>query len=465
MTLTVAIIIVNWNKKQFVLELLKTVLSLKETAFDVIVVDNASTDGSVPSIRKRFREVTIIENKENLGGTGGFNSGMKYAIEQKKYKYLWLLDNDAKIKTNTLTNLVQYMEANPDTGIAGSKIMDTHHKDIVVELGGFIKTCKIGITANQRNTADRDIPPAPCEVDYVAVCSALVRSDALSTVGLMDQRFFLFWDDMDWGLSFIKHGFKVVAVPDSIVFHDAFTEKERGDLTNFYYDVRNSLLTYTKHTSIFKRLFLFSKFIPVLILRSLFFHLNNEPYKAGLIRKGLSDFCSDKWGKHSDQALPLTSKMTMPRNTEVFHNKKVLLIAGTSLDTLNSKKAFETFFVNSKLTVLIRQDRFKFFEKGFEHFFFLNPTHAGNIFYNFYLFAKLFLSGYDWAVSLKTSEFSHLSYACKKSCFFDNNSFLKNHCDQKNIYKLFVTLFLGGCLAPVITVIIFLASFKYHDGK
>ena len=103
----IATIIVNWNKKNDVLDLINDLSGIAEPSFDIFVVDNASTDGSPEAIRNRFPHVHLIINKENLGGTGGFNTGVDHILKLGGYDYIWLLDNDAKIKNDTLTELVR----------------------------------------------------------------------------------------------------------------------------------------------------------------------------------------------------------------------------------------------------------------------------------------------------------------------------------------------------------------------
>ena len=106
----VAIVIVTWNKKKYVLDLLNSLGNLNYDNHDIIVVDNASTDDTCQVIREQYTYVDLIENKENLGGTGGFNTGMRYVLEKRGYKYTWLLDNDAVVENDTLIELVRVME-------------------------------------------------------------------------------------------------------------------------------------------------------------------------------------------------------------------------------------------------------------------------------------------------------------------------------------------------------------------
>jgi GT2 family glycosyltransferase len=95
---SILMIIVTWNRKDYVLDLLNSLRNLDypSSSIETVVVDNASQDGTVEAIREQFPQVHLICNPENIGGTGGFNTGLKWAFEQPegKYQYLWLLDND-----------------------------------------------------------------------------------------------------------------------------------------------------------------------------------------------------------------------------------------------------------------------------------------------------------------------------------------------------------------------------------
>ncbi|MGI9533903.1 MAG: glycosyltransferase family 2 protein, partial [Thermodesulfobacteriota bacterium] len=256
----VVIVIVTWNKKNFVLNILNSLGKLDYDNFEIIVVDNASTDGTVDSVKEEYPDTYLIVNEHNLGGTGGFNTGINYVLNtEKHFDYLWLLDNDADIETNTLTEIIEVMEKDSSVGLAGSRIVDPENKDITIELGSKFRWDTIDVTPFKRNTKNNP-KNLVAEVDYVAVCSAVARVEALKKVGPMDERHFLFWDDMDWGLYFKEKGYKVVAVNGSIAYHPSFTERRRGKITDYYYGIRNPLLVYSKHTKMFQRTKIFFNF-------------------------------------------------------------------------------------------------------------------------------------------------------------------------------------------------------------
>lgn len=97
----VLVISVTFNKKEYIANLLNSLKNIQYSNFDV-VVDNASSDGTVEFVRENFPEVTLIANAENTGGSGGFNAGISYAFKQHGYDYYWLLDNDVEVSPDAL---------------------------------------------------------------------------------------------------------------------------------------------------------------------------------------------------------------------------------------------------------------------------------------------------------------------------------------------------------------------------
>ena len=118
----VGIVICNFNKEDAVLDCIQSVLESKYTDFDLYVVDNGSTDCSAERIRENYGDrLTLIVNQENLGGSGGFNAGLRTAYE-KGYPYLMCIDNDALLDENAIGNLHSFLEEHTEAGIAASKI-------------------------------------------------------------------------------------------------------------------------------------------------------------------------------------------------------------------------------------------------------------------------------------------------------------------------------------------------------
>lgn len=215
----VAIIICNYNKREYVLQCIKSVMDLAFQKYDLYVVDNASTDGSAEVIEEVYGEkVNLIRNKENLGGSGGFNTGMRAALE-KGYKYIYLLDNDVILEEQALTELYNYMEDHDDVGVAGSLLYSMDNPTEIQEMGAEIDWDNFYIKPKFKGNLENETIPLAIECDYVPACSMLVRSEAIKKAGLMGEGNFIYWDDIEWGYRIKQHGYRVVAYAKSKVWH------------------------------------------------------------------------------------------------------------------------------------------------------------------------------------------------------------------------------------------------------
>nr|WP_319392820.1 glycosyltransferase family 2 protein [uncultured Desulfobacter sp.] len=241
----VTTVIVNWNKKNDVLNLINSLVEIHYSNFQIVVVDNASTDGSADAIKKLPFPLTLIENTENLGGTGGFNTGIRFSINSLEQDYIWLLDNDAEVTKETLQELVTAAEEDATIGVAGSCMLSPDDPDLLVEAGAFVDWETGTWKHNLRYRKWSEVSEKKIvQVDYVAACSALVRSSIAKKLNGMDDRYFLHWDDIDFCLRIKDIGYKCVSVLSSKVYHGA----ENGfNPQGIYYDFRNSLITASKH--------------------------------------------------------------------------------------------------------------------------------------------------------------------------------------------------------------------------
>ncbi len=458
---SVAIVIVNWNKKDYVINLLSSLQTIEYENYELIVIDNASSDDSVEAIKKEYLNLKLIVNKENLGGTGGFNTGIKYALDQHTYDYIWLLDNDAEVEKRTLSELVKAMESDSDIGIAGSRIMDTEQRDITVEAGALIRRDTIGVNPLYRNSKEIDLKHNILDVDYVAICSALVRVKSLEKVGLMDERYFIFWDDMDWGLEFKEAGYRVVAVINSLVYHPAFTEK-RGVLVDYYYGNRNSLLAYSKHLKPTKLIPLFYSFLRHKITSLLLIGLNGSTSKMKLGLGAIIDYMRNKWGKKDY----LDTDEKQPANTLLpGHIQNILVLNdGNKDEILGALESLKKYYPHANYTLLLGSDRKKLFESKFEHIIAVDLSKSYSVLHLMSKFFQVFRGAYDLSVNFKSS--SPFSYAAGKSFQFSMSTeqFREVKSNRRNIWKLVVATICGELLSIVFLPVLWISSRKYKKS-
>lgn len=246
----IGVVICNYNKRDFVLECIQSVLESRVHNFDLYMVDNASTDGSVDAVRERYGDsVTILQNAENLGGSGGFNTGLR-VVRDKGYRYFMCLDDDAQVDENAINALYEYMEKNPDVGMAGSRV---YH----MQMPEYIQQCGLMIDFENCNakTLYADVPedgtlPEVIECDTVATCAVMVRGDVIrnTDVGIMPEDNFIYWDDMEWGHRMHLAGYRTVTLGSSCVLHQMGANVRKPNTFLDYYMWRNRTNFFLRYT-------------------------------------------------------------------------------------------------------------------------------------------------------------------------------------------------------------------------
>lgn len=238
----VIIIVLNWNGLGYTLDCLASLQHLDYPDYEVVVVDNGSTDGSVGAIRQGFPDVTLIENGENLGFTGGNNVGLRHAL-RRNADYVLLLNNDTEVAPDFLQHMVEAAEADPSIGIAGPTIYYHERPDLTWSAGGKIdrprgQTQMIGLDK-------RDIGQygtSPREVDFVTGCALLVRGSVLEQVGLLDEKFFAYYEEVEWCVRAHRAGYRIVNVPRAKVWHKISPQARSDSPFVHYLMTRNRLL-------------------------------------------------------------------------------------------------------------------------------------------------------------------------------------------------------------------------------
>ena len=228
----------TYNKKDFVIGCVETLLQQSMEAIDVYVIDNASEDDSANALREKFGNViTVVVNPENLGGSGGFNTGLRIALE-KDYQYAVLIDNDVRLDKDAIKNMYEYLERHPDVGIVGAKILQMASPNTIQDLGGSI-TDKLQMHGNYYGYVDQGLPEE-LESDYISTCTAMARVEAVRKFGLMPEDNFIYWDDVEWSKKCQLAGYKTVAISSAKVWHNHSITSGVSSFVK-YYLTRNRL--------------------------------------------------------------------------------------------------------------------------------------------------------------------------------------------------------------------------------
>ncbi|WP_297416983.1 glycosyltransferase family 2 protein [Clostridium sp.] len=245
---SIGIVICNYNKRDYVLQCIQSVLESKMQDFDLYLVDNASVDDSVEMIEKEYRDkVELIVNKENLGGSGGFNAGLRKALE-KGYKYLMCIDNDVLLDEDAIGELYNFLETHDDVGMVGSKVYHMNNPDYVQQFGINIDFKDYCVESKYLNYFEDGTMPELVYCDSVAACSLMVRTSVVKEIGVMPEENFLYWDDTEWGYLCNLAGYKVASYGKSKVLHAMGAKKESENTFPTYYAWRNWILFFIKYT-------------------------------------------------------------------------------------------------------------------------------------------------------------------------------------------------------------------------
>jgi GT2 family glycosyltransferase len=203
----VCAIVLNYNGRQVTLEALASLEAMSYEAFDLLVVDNGSTDGSFEAVAEAFPRVHQVRTEQNLGAAGGCNLGIRWALE-RDYGYLLILNNDIEVDPAMLTELVRAAEEDPRRGVVGPKEYYYYgDRRRIWSAGGRLRfrhsiTQERGEGQLDRGQFDRDEA-----VDYVNGCAMLVRRQAVEAAGLWDPLFHLAVEDADFCTRVKAQGF------------------------------------------------------------------------------------------------------------------------------------------------------------------------------------------------------------------------------------------------------------------
>jgi GT2 family glycosyltransferase len=251
-TPSVAIILVNWNGYAFTKNCLESLAALDYRNFSVLVVDNASSDGSVPLLKGAFPSMKLIENESNLGFTGGNNLGISAALEEG-FDYILLLNNDTEVRGNFLSKLVETIQSDSEMGIIQPLILFNQNRSFIWSAGGiFHKWLGKSTTQSDRMPINRFKNPVK-ELDWATGCCMLIRATVFKEIGLLNDSFFAYFEDVDFSIRANKRGFKIGLEPSAIIFHEAGAASKKksseGELspTVFYLTARNQLFQLRLH--------------------------------------------------------------------------------------------------------------------------------------------------------------------------------------------------------------------------
>ena len=214
----VYVVILTWNGRDDTLECIKSVSELKYPHYRILVVDNASTDGTLAAINTLFPALETVANPRNLGFAAGNNVGIRYALTHGA-EYVLLLNNDVVVDTHLLGELVAASESRPDAGILVPKIYYFGEHKRIWSAGAQWKFFPPRVTMIGLGQEDGPAFNSPRQLDYATGCAMLIRRGVFEEVGLLDPDFFMYQEDYAFSYSVRRAGFRIFYAPSAVMWH------------------------------------------------------------------------------------------------------------------------------------------------------------------------------------------------------------------------------------------------------
>lgn len=284
----VSIILVNYNGESFVADCLN---SLKEIAYptelyEVILVDNASKDGSVKLVRENFPWVKLIPLDRNTGFSEGNNEGVKEA----RGTYIVFLNTDTTVEKNWLSELVKKIQSDDRIGACSSQVLYNDHREIINTVGGFWSI--FGIPGSMGEGMLKDTFKNETLTFSPTGCSMIVRSDLYKELGGFDNDYFLYCEDADLGWRMWNRNFKVVLAPSSVVYHRVTASlKGLGKKTfsewYYFYSARNRFTTIMKNARSIDLLWMIPLYFVSHLVLAMLFGLKRKTIAMKATLKGM----------------------------------------------------------------------------------------------------------------------------------------------------------------------------------
>ena len=301
----IAIIIINWNTYQLTFNCLKSLEACIYKNKTIFFVDNGSKDGSGDKIALEFPETNYIKNTKNEGFTGANNKALKIILKQN-FDYALLLNNDTQVNPNFLCHLEARMSSDKNLAATQPLILDLQNKNTIWNAGGSLNTFFCFFKTKYNKTIYNPKLKIDTSTQWISGCCVLVNIEVIKKVGLLDNRFFAYFEDADWSIRMTNLGYKLGVAPESIIYHlkSGSTKKNNtfneGYLSPYahYLNVRNHIYLIKKH-SFFNSIGSWTYQILKITSYSIYFIFRGRFGKLKMVWRGLLDGIKFKKIKHT----------------------------------------------------------------------------------------------------------------------------------------------------------------------
>jgi hypothetical protein len=241
----VVTIILNTNRRDDTLACLDSLQAGTYLHHSIIVLDNASNDGSAAAIRAAHPQIEVLALRENKGYAGNNNVGIAAALNRGA-DWVFVLNEDTIVAPNCIADLVAAAEREPRTGVVGPLVFHHDEPQLIQSAGGRIgRDWSAWHIAQNEAFIGQFVRPTP--VDWISGCAILVKRAVIEQVGMLDERFFYYWEETEWCLRIRRAGWQILHVPAAQLWHKGVQRDYRPKPSVAYYDTRNHLLMMAKH--------------------------------------------------------------------------------------------------------------------------------------------------------------------------------------------------------------------------
>jgi len=289
-------VILNTNRRDDTLECLASLAQSDYSNHETLVLDNHSTDGSVEAIQAAFPQVDIIHLEENKGYAGNNNVGIQIAVERGA-AWIFVLNEDTVLAPDCLSKMVEVGEHDPEIGVIGPLVYHHDEADFIQTAGGVLGRYWESTHVAQ-NELDQGQYATPHIVDWISGCGILVRRAVIEQVGMLDERYFYYWEETEWCLRAGLHGWKIINVPQAKMWHKGVQRNYHPHPSVTYYATRNRLLTIAKHQAPYRIwIYTWMQLLRTLVSWSVKPKWRFRKEHRDALWQGIVDFLHHRWGQ------------------------------------------------------------------------------------------------------------------------------------------------------------------------
>lgn len=271
----VSVVTVNYNQPKVTEELLLSIPKSYNN-IEIIVVDNGSSADIDTGWQSKYPEVNFIRSDQNLGFAGGNNLGIRAATGD----YVFLVNNDTEFTEGLIEKLIEVLDSNPVAGMVSPKIKYFSNKNLI-QYAGYSHmnyyTCRnscIGL----RETDNGQYDHITALTAYCHGAAMMIRKEAIQKAGLMNENFFLYYEEVDWCESVKRAGYETWVCTEAVIFHKESVSVGKKSKLKEYFMNRNRILFTRRNAPFFKRIIFYPYFVLLVVPRNLAAYIKNKNY-------------------------------------------------------------------------------------------------------------------------------------------------------------------------------------------